>query len=147
MELLFEGCENAEIAKELGMALRTVKAHFNRLLCASGLWAESSASNWRRCSIERSANAWQKPIVRTPGAARSRRTIIRLVHEGLKNKEIGVLMGTTENMVKNYLRVIYDKLGMWNRVELALWYEKRRCEVCPLRALSSQPPGISLKPC
>jgi DNA-binding NarL/FixJ family response regulator len=30
--------------------------------------------------------------------------------------------------VKNYLRVIYDKLGLWNRVELALWYESRRIE-------------------
>ena len=30
--------------------------------------------------------------------------------------------------VKNYLRVIYDKLGLWNRVELALWYEARRHE-------------------
>jgi DNA-binding NarL/FixJ family response regulator len=29
-------------------------------------------------------------------------------------------------VVKNYLRVIYDKLGLWNRVELALWYESRR---------------------
>ncbi len=35
-------------------------------------------------------------------------------------------MGKSENMVKNYLRVIYDKLGFWNRVELALWYESRR---------------------
>jgi DNA-binding NarL/FixJ family response regulator len=31
-------------------------------------------------------------------------------------------------VVKNYLRVIYDKLGLWNRVELALWYEARRHE-------------------
>lgn len=30
-ELLLQGCDNAEIAKELGMARRTVKAHFNRL--------------------------------------------------------------------------------------------------------------------
>jgi DNA-binding CsgD family transcriptional regulator len=37
-------------------------------------------------------------------------------------------MGTTEHVVKNYLRVIYDKLGLWNRVELALWYEARRHE-------------------
>jgi len=35
-------------------------------------------------------------------------------------------IGTTEHVVKNYLRVIYDKLGLWNRVELALWYESRR---------------------
>jgi hypothetical protein len=31
-------------------------------------------------------------------------------------------------VVKNHLRVIYDKLGFWNRVELALWYEARRHE-------------------
>jgi DNA-binding CsgD family transcriptional regulator len=30
--------------------------------------------------------------------------------------------------VKNDLRLIYDKLGLWNRVELALWYEARRFE-------------------
>jgi hypothetical protein len=24
--------------------------------------------------------------------------------------------------------VIYDKLGLWNRVELALWYEARQHE-------------------
>ena len=30
---------------------------------------------------------------------------------------------------RNYLRVIYDKLGLWNRVELALWYEKHRHEI------------------
>jgi DNA-binding CsgD family transcriptional regulator len=28
--------------------------------------------------------------------------------------------------VKNYLRLIYDKLGLWNRVELALWYVARQ---------------------
>jgi len=31
-------------------------------------------------------------------------------------------------VVKNYLRLIYDKLGLWNRVELALWFEARRFE-------------------
>jgi DNA-binding CsgD family transcriptional regulator len=31
-------------------------------------------------------------------------------------------------VVKNHLRHIYDKLGLWNRVELALWYEARRHE-------------------
>jgi DNA-binding NarL/FixJ family response regulator len=52
--------------------------------------------------------------------------VIQLVAEGLKNKEVADAIGTTEHVVKNYLRVIYDKLGLWNRVELALWYESRR---------------------
>ena len=54
--------------------------------------------------------------------------IIKRVAEGCKNKEIAVSLGTTEHVVKNYLRLIYDKLGLWNRVELALWYEARRWE-------------------
>lgn len=54
--------------------------------------------------------------------------IIQRVAEGCKNREIADSLGTTEHVVKNYLRVIYDKLGLWNRVELALWYEARRDE-------------------
>ena len=54
--------------------------------------------------------------------------VIQLVAQGLKNREVAEEIGTTEHVVKNYLRVIYDKLGLWNRVELALWYESRRSE-------------------
>lgn len=54
--------------------------------------------------------------------------VIELVAQGLKNKEVATEIGTTEHVVKNYLRTIYDKLGLWNRVELALWYEARRFE-------------------
>ena len=54
--------------------------------------------------------------------------VIALVAQGLKNSEVAASIGTTEHVVKNYLRVIYDKLGLWNRVELALWYEARRHE-------------------
>ena len=55
-----------------------------------------------------------------------KRRIIALVAEGLKDKEIADVMGTTHYIIKNNLRAIYDKLGLWNRVELALWYESRR---------------------
>jgi DNA-binding NarL/FixJ family response regulator len=54
--------------------------------------------------------------------------VIELVAQGLKNREVATEIGTTEHVVKNYLRTIYDKLGLWNRVELALWYEARRHE-------------------
>ena len=54
--------------------------------------------------------------------------VIELVARGLKNKEVADEIGTTEHVIKNYLRTIYDKLGLWNRVELALWYEARRFE-------------------
>ena len=40
--------------------------------------------------------------------------------------EVAEAIGIKEHSVKNYLRVVYDKLGLWNRVELALWYRSRR---------------------
>ena len=52
--------------------------------------------------------------------------VVELVAQGLKNSEVAEIIGATEMVIKNYLRVIYDKLGLWNRVELALWYEARR---------------------
>lgn len=61
---------------------------------------------------------------RTPTGREQR--VIELAAQGLKNREIADAIGSTEYMVKNYLRVIYDKIGVWNRLELALWYEARR---------------------
>ena len=62
------------------------------------------------------------------GPSEREHIIIQYVAEGCKNREIADTLGTTEHVVKNYLRLIYDKLGLWNRVELALWYEARQHE-------------------
>ena len=48
--------------------------------------------------------------------------IIALVADGLRNGDIAKVIGTTENVVKNYLRTIFDKTGTWTRLELALWH-------------------------
>src|SRR5258707_7907277 len=37
VELLLQGCDNEEIARQLNMARRTVKAHFNRLFLRFGI--------------------------------------------------------------------------------------------------------------
>ncbi len=47
--------------------------------------------------------------------------IISGVTQGLKNKDIAREIGTTEQVVKNYLRKIYDKLQVVDRLELALY--------------------------
>jgi len=44
-----------------------------------------------------------------------------LVWEGLTNREISRILGTTEQVVKNYLRGTFDKLGVWSRLELAMY--------------------------
>ena len=48
--------------------------------------------------------------------------IVALVAEGLTNCQIAAIIGTTRYMIMNYLRTIFDKTGMWTRLELALWY-------------------------
>jgi DNA-binding NarL/FixJ family response regulator len=47
--------------------------------------------------------------------------IVALIVQGCKNKEIGSRLGTTEQVIKNYLRSIYDKTGVSDRLELALF--------------------------
>ncbi|HEV2716676.1 MAG TPA: LuxR C-terminal-related transcriptional regulator, partial [Terriglobales bacterium] len=44
-----------------------------------------------------------------------------LVWQGLTNRDIAQAIGTTEQVVKNYLRNTSDKLGVWSRLELALY--------------------------
>jgi DNA-binding NarL/FixJ family response regulator len=43
-----------------------------------------------------------------------------MVWEGQTNREIARAIGTTEQVVKNYLRNTFDKLGVWSRLELAI---------------------------
>jgi DNA-binding CsgD family transcriptional regulator len=47
--------------------------------------------------------------------------VATLVWQGLTNREIGKLTGTTEQVVKNHLRSAFDKLGVWSRLELAMY--------------------------
>ena len=48
-------------------------------------------------------------------------SIIACITRGMRNKEIAYQIGTTEQVIKNYLRKIYDKLGVSDRLELALY--------------------------
>ncbi len=44
-----------------------------------------------------------------------------VIVQGYKNKEIASQLGTTEQVIKNYLRNVYDKIGVSDRLELALF--------------------------
>jgi DNA-binding NarL/FixJ family response regulator len=61
--------------------------------------------------------------VRDQGAALSQREreIVVLVAQGFKNKEMAERMFISEQTVKNHLHNIFDKLGVSDRLELALY--------------------------
>jgi DNA-binding CsgD family transcriptional regulator len=65
---------------------------------------------------------------RTRKLSRRQRRVTQLVAHGLKNREIATVLGIDAHVVRNYVSDIYDKIGVNNRVELALWYEARRHE-------------------
>lgn len=48
-------------------------------------------------------------------------SVVRLVLQGMANREIAGTLHLSEHTIKNYLFRIFDKLGVSNRVELALY--------------------------
>jgi two-component system, NarL family, nitrate/nitrite response regulator NarL len=64
------------------------------------------------------ANA--KPRERAQLSQREREIIV-LIAQGYKNKEIAEKMFITEQTVKNHLHNVFDKLGVSDRLELALY--------------------------
>jgi DNA-binding NarL/FixJ family response regulator len=65
--------------------------------------------------------------------------IVSCVTQGMKNKEIASKVGTTEQVVKNYLRKVYDKLGVADRLELALYCLNNRVSLDGAATPVSQP--------
>ncbi|MGA9529823.1 MAG: LuxR C-terminal-related transcriptional regulator [Terriglobales bacterium] len=47
--------------------------------------------------------------------------VATLVWQGLTNKDVAAVLHTSEQVIKNYLRTTFDKLGVWTRLELALY--------------------------
>src|SRR5579883_3229902 len=67
--------------------------------------------------------------------------IVALIVQGYKNKEIAQQLGTTEQVIKNYLRNVYDKIGVSDRLELALFTIHHRIlnEAAAATAATNQP--------
>lgn len=52
--------------------------------------------------------------------------IAKRVAAGFRNQQIADQLEIKLGTVKNALRNIYDKAGVWSRLELALWYRAHR---------------------
>ena len=89
--------------------------------------------NCHRCGAEfrvylnrRICVACRKPRVRAKKVISKRLTlrekqVIELVRQGKLNKEIGYLLHLSEGTIKTYLHAIFQKAGVTNRTELAVW--------------------------
>jgi DNA-binding NarL/FixJ family response regulator len=91
-----------------------------RKVAAGENWLDSQGTHW---VMEAYRNQNSRP---SSGRSKVQLTpketlIVSCVTQGMKNKEIALRVGTTEQVVKNYLRKVYDKLGVADRLELALY--------------------------
>ncbi len=62
---------------------------------------------------------------------RRERSIISCLVQGWRNKEIAERLHITEQTVKNHLRTIYDKVGVSDRLELALYAIHQKLDLPP----------------
>jgi DNA-binding NarL/FixJ family response regulator len=132
LNLLMQACTNKEIGRELSISLRTVKQHLRMLFVRVGIDDGS-----KRVKLARHAHKGEGAVM-TPceGLGPKENQISVLVWEGLTNRAIGKIVGTSEQAIKNHLRSVFDKLGVWNRLELAMYVAShRRKEVYRDRAL------------
>jgi two-component system nitrate/nitrite response regulator NarL len=63
---------------------------------------------------------------------RREKSIISCLIQGWRNREIAHRLRITEQTVKNHLRTIYDKVGVSDRLELALYAIHQRLELPPV---------------
>jgi DNA-binding NarL/FixJ family response regulator len=91
-----------------------------RKVVAGETWLDNQGVRW---VMEAYRNQTNRPSGSRPKVQLTPKEtlIVSCVTQGMKNKEIALRVGTTEQVVKNYLRKVYDKLGVADRLELALY--------------------------
>jgi DNA-binding NarL/FixJ family response regulator len=91
-----------------------------RKIAAGETWIDNQSISWVIDAYRAQAASLTNPRTQ-PRLSDKELAIIACITRGMRNKEIAYQIGTTEQVVKNYLRKVYDKLGVSDRLELALY--------------------------
>jgi len=91
-----------------------------RKVYSGEIWLDSRTTAAVMRQFASPADAAAKDRERSPLSQREREIVV-LVAQGFKNKEIAERMFISEQTVKNHLHNIFDKLGVSDRLELALY--------------------------
>ena len=83
-------------------------------------WIDNQSISWVIEAYRAQASSLTSPRSQ-PKLSKKELAIISCITRGMRNKEIAYQIGTTEQVIKNYLRKVYDKLGVSDRLELALY--------------------------
>src|SRR6201986_2883305 len=91
-----------------------------RKIAAGETWIDNKSISWVIDAYRAQATTLTNPRT-APKLSPKELAIIGCITRGMRNKEIAYQIGTSEQVIKNYLRKVYDKLGVSDRLELALY--------------------------
>jgi two-component system, NarL family, nitrate/nitrite response regulator NarL len=89
-----------------------------RRIAAGETWIDNQSINWVIEAYRSQATALTSPRTQ-PRLSPKELAIVTCITQGKRNKEIAYQLGTTEQVIKNYLRKVYNKLGVSDRLGLA----------------------------
>ncbi len=79
----------------------------------------------RRLLVRASRSGEQAPAVEASALSPREAEVLRLVVEGLLNKQIAARLGITERTVKAHLTSAYQRIGVADRTQAALWVQRQ----------------------
>jgi DNA-binding NarL/FixJ family response regulator len=127
VDLLVNDClSNKELAEQLGVTESNVKKRIFSLCTRVGIAHNEGHPRIRLAGMFRPIEAKQVIRVRL---TEKEWFIATCVAEGLANKAIAEKVGNPVEVVRNYIRSIFDKTGVWSRLELAAWVDAHHPEV------------------
>jgi len=85
------------------------------------VWVDSQQMLYLLDALTKSPDGRKPETCLPPKLTRREESVVRLVVQGMVNREIAEKLQLSEHTIKNYLFRIFDKLGVSNRVELALY--------------------------
>jgi two-component system nitrate/nitrite response regulator NarL len=88
-----------------------------RRIAAGETWIDNQSTN---CVIE-AYRSQATALTSRPHLSPKELEIVTCITQGMRNKEIAFQLGTSEQVIKNYLRKVYGKIGVADRLELALY--------------------------
>ncbi len=97
-----------------------------RKVLENGLWVPKGVAAEPARGSEKPLDRPLRPV---ETLTRQEKTIISYLLQGCRNREIAQYLSITEQTVKNHLRMVYDKVGVSDRLELVLYAIHQRLEL------------------
>jgi DNA-binding NarL/FixJ family response regulator len=85
------------------------------------VWVDSTQMRYLLDAFTGNGTQFGATAGKTPRLTPREESVVRLVVQGMVNRQIARELHLSDHTIKNYLFRIFDKLGVSNRVELALY--------------------------